>query len=141
MLKRICPLFAVVCLAAAFAQQPPQLRLPVTVAPVRYTAELTIMPTQETFSGTIDIALNVREATPLIWLNAKDLTIEAASLTAGGNALAARVVPGGTDFVGFAFEQPVPMGEATLHVVYSGKISSRSSEGIFRNKVADEWWR
>ena len=140
MLKRIYPLFAVVCLAAAFAQQPPQLRLPVTVAPVRYTADLTVVPSQETFSGAIDIALKVREATPLIWLNATNLTIETATLTEGGNALAARVVAGGTDFVGFAFEQPVPIGDATLHVVYSGKISSRSSEGIFRNKVAGEWY-
>jgi len=140
MLKRICPLLAVVCLAAAFAPQPPQLRLPATVVPVRYTAELTVVPTEETFSGAIDIALKVREATPLIWLNAKDLTIQTASLMVGGNALGARVVPDGADFVGFALEQPVPPGEATLHVVYTGKINSRSSEGIFRNQVAGEWY-
>ena len=140
MLKRLYPLFAVVCLAAGLAQQPPQLRLPTTVAPVRYTADLTIVPSQDTFSGAIDIALNVRDATPLIWLNATDLTIQTASLTVGGNALAARVVQGGADFVGFAFEQPVPMGDAALHVVYTGKMSSRSSSGIFRNKVAGEWY-
>jgi len=140
MLKPIHPLLALVCMAAAFAQQPPQLRLPITVAPVRYTADLTIVPAQETFSGAIDIALKVREATPLIWLNATDLTVQTASLTVGGNALAARVVAGGTDFVGFAFEQPVPAGEAALHIVYTGKMSSRSSSGIFRNQVAGEWY-
>ncbi len=140
MLKRIHPLLAVVCLAAAFAQQPPQLRLPTTLAPVRYTADLTIVPSQDTFSGAIDIVLNIREATPLIWLNARDLTVQTASLTAGGNALTARVVPGGSDFVGFSFEQPVPPGEAALHIVYSGKVSARSSDGIFRNQVAGEWY-
>jgi len=138
--KPIHLLFTVVFLTAAFAQQPPQLRLPYTVEPVRYVAELTIVPSQDTFSGTIEIALNVRESTPLIWLNATDLTIQTASLNAGGTTLAARVIPGGTDFVGLAFDQPAAPGEAALHIVYSGKMSASSSSGIFRNQVAGEWY-
>jgi alanyl aminopeptidase len=131
---------AIASLAAALAQQPPQLRLGHAVEPVRYAVDLTIVPAEDTFSGTIDIALKVREATPLIWLNAKDLTIREATLQAGGAAMAARVVEGGTDFVGFSFERPIESGEAELHIVYSGKIDARSSAGIFKNRVAGEWY-
>ncbi|HKC59672.1 MAG TPA: hypothetical protein VKB92_06280, partial [Myxococcales bacterium] len=39
--------------------QPPSLRLPVTVRPVRYRPTLTIVPDQDGFSGTIEIDLDV----------------------------------------------------------------------------------
>jgi alanyl aminopeptidase len=131
---------AAVFVAAAFAQTPPALRLGAAVEPVQYTAEITIVPAQDTFEGAVDIALNVRESAPLIWLNATELTIREASLKAGDRTLAARVVEGGKDFAGFAFDQPVPAGEAVLHIAYSGKISARTSEGVFRNRVAGEWY-
>ena len=134
------PLAAAVFVAAGLAQQPPEFRLPGTVRPVQYSAELTVVPAQDSFSRVIDIGLEVRESTALIWLNASGLTIRQASLTQGGDTLAARAVAGGSDFAGFAFERPVSPGAGVLHVVYSGQISSRSSAGIFRNQVAGEWY-
>ncbi len=138
--KLIRSLLAVTILPAAFAQKPPELRLSRSVEPVRYAAELTVVPAQETFSGTIDIALSVHEPASVIWLNATDLTVGEASLKAGGRTVAARVVPGGSDFVGFAFDQAVPAGEAALHIAYSGKISARNSAGVFRNRIDGEWY-
>ena len=136
----IRPLAAAAFVAAGLAQQPPEFRLPGTVRPVQYSAELTVVPAQDSFSGIIDIGLEVRESTALIWLNASGLTIRQASLTQGGDTLAARVVAGGSDFAGFALERPVSPGAGVLHVVYSGQISSRSSAGIFRNQVGGEWY-
>ena len=140
MRKLIRPLLAVLCLTAGLAQQPPELRLPRVVEPTGYGAELTIVPSMETFSGTIEIALRVRESTTAVWLNATDLTVQTASLTAGGKTQAARIVPSKTDFVGLNFEQPLEPGEATLRIVYTGKLSARNSSGIFRNKVGGEWY-
>jgi alanyl aminopeptidase len=140
MRKPIRSLLVVLFLTAAFAQAPPELRLGRAVEPVQYGADLTVLPAGDTFDGVIDIALKVHESTPLIWLNATELTIREASLKAGERTLAARVVPGGADFAGFAFDQDVPAGEAVLHIVYSGKISARTSGGIFRNQVAGAWY-
>jgi alanyl aminopeptidase len=133
--------FTVVAFAvAALAQQPPTFRLPDAVKPLHYGAELTVVPAQDTFSGTIDIALSVQKSTPVIWLNATDLSIQAATLTVGGASTEARVLPGGDDFVGLAFGKPLELGGARLHIVYSGKIGSRSSAGVFKNHVAGDWY-
>jgi len=137
--KPIRALLAIVSLAAAFAQ-PPGLRLGHTVEPVEYAADLTIVPAQDTFDGSIDITLNIRQSTTLIWLNAVDLTIREANLKATGPRVEGRIVPGDTDTAGIAFDKPVPAGEYVLHVAYSGKISARSSSGVFKNRVAGEWY-
>src|SRR5262249_49679440 len=78
--------------------QPPALRLPGTAAPVRYTATLTIVPSNDTIKGTIDIDLTLAEPTRILWLNATELTVESAGLTRGSQAFAARIVPGGEHF-------------------------------------------
>src|SRR5690606_33804103 len=77
------------------APTPPELRLPKHARPVRYAAELTVIPTQDTFQGKIDIELEVATATSLLWLNATELKISSAQLTQGGSTMAARVLPGG----------------------------------------------
>jgi alanyl aminopeptidase len=140
-MHKLIRLFATgVFVAAALAQQPPAFRLGDAVKPLRYAADLTVVPAQDTFSGAIDIALSVGKSTPVLWLNATDLTIREATLSVNGTTSEARVLPGGKDFVGFAFARPLQLGGAALHIVYSGKISSRSSSGVFRNQVAGAWY-
>src|SRR5437879_2074250 len=82
--------------------KPPALRLPGDVAPTGYALELTVDPTKQVFEGKITIALQVKQATQLVWLNGTDLTIDEAIFTVGGVDRPARVVPGDEDFVGFA---------------------------------------
>ena len=41
--------------------QPPRLRLPDSVRPVRYALDLTLLPAEPTYSGTVTIDLDVRE--------------------------------------------------------------------------------
>jgi alanyl aminopeptidase len=136
--------FALLALAiAALAQQtpaPPAFRLGDTVVPVRYSAELTVVPEKDDFSGVIDIDLIIRQSTQVIWLNANGLTVERASLDIKGQTLTARPVPQKADFVGFAFDQPVAPGPAKLHIAYRGLINSRASAGLFKNKVGDDWY-
>ncbi len=119
---------------------PPELRLPKHARPVRYAAELTVIPTQETFQGKIDIDLEVTTATSLLWLNATELKISSAQLTQAGSTMAARVVPGGADFAGFAFERPVQPGQARLSVSYEGIIDKERTQGLYREKEKDAWY-
>ena len=78
-----------------------------------------------------------------MWLNATDLTIDGAELRAGGAAQAARVVPGGADFVGFAVARPVGKGSAQLLVRWHGTMDAEKSRGLYRvneGAGADDWY-
>ncbi|MFT3765306.1 MAG: M1 family metallopeptidase [Minicystis sp.] len=114
------------------APSPPALRLPKTAAPVRYSATLTIVPTGNAIEGVVDIDLTIAEATSILWLNATEITVSEARLTVGDRSIAARVVPGGEDFVGFAFGEAVPAGAARLHVAYRGQVSDKDDRGVFK---------
>ena len=94
----------------------PTLRLPAGARPMRYSVALTLTPTEDTFSGTVDIELELAAATSFLWLNGIDLTVSEATITSGGQPAPARAVAGGENFLGFAFEQAVGPGAATLHV-------------------------
>jgi cytosol alanyl aminopeptidase len=118
----------------------PKLRLPATARPLRYEVDLTVAPAKDTFSGTIDIDLELSEPTSLLWLNATELTVSDASLTAGNRRQAARIVPGGEDFVGFAFRRAAAKGRARLHAAFSGKVSNTSTTGIFHQKAGEDWY-
>ena len=76
----------------------------------------------------------------IIWLNGIGLTIEDASFRPqAAAALPAKTVPGGDQFIGFSFDQPIS-GKGTIHVVYQGKISRNSSAGIFQLKEDRDWY-
>src|SRR5271157_301897 len=118
--------------AARAAAEPPKFRLADTASPVRYAVDLTVVPGESAFRGAADIEFRVTESTPVLWLSASELTIESATLRAGGETRAAGVTSGGAGFVGFAFDPPLAPGSGTLHVAYSGKIRSSSSAGVFQ---------
>lgn len=131
----LCPLLT----CAVTAQpQPPKLRLGTTVHPVRYSADLTLDPKRDVFQGEIVISLRVTEPVSVFWLNAADLQIQKAELEVGGQTNVARVLPGGEDFLGFSFDQPVPAGAARMKLSYSGEVNRKSSAGLFGNTSSDE---
>src|SRR4051812_37867486 len=78
---------------------PPALRLGETVRPTRYAVELTLDPAKPGFSGKMDIAVQLREPVSVIWLNSTGLTVQKAELETGGKTIAAKILPGGEDFV------------------------------------------
>ena len=123
------------------APAPPKLRLPAdVVGPVRYRVELTAIPDQDTFTGTIDIDLQFVKPTSVLWLNAEKLAIKDATLTVGGEKFAAKVITEPKDYVGFSFDHPVGSGPATLHVAYQGEVSRKDQQGIFQMKDGDRWY-
>jgi alanyl aminopeptidase len=120
---------------------PPKFRLPANeVGPVRYRLDLTVVPDQDTFSGAIEIDLQLAKSTSVLWLNGEKLTVKDATLTVGPEKLAAKVISEPKDYVGFAFDHPVGPGEATLRVVYQGEIGRKDQQGIFQMKDGDRWY-
>ena len=129
----LCLTLCSAALANAFAaEQPPQLRLPESVAPVSYQAALKLDPNRDTFDGHIQIKLEIKQAVQTIWLNAASINVSQAELKTAGKTLAAKTVDGGSEFAGFAFDAPVDPGSAELDIHYTGHVRVGNSSGIFR---------
>src|ERR1035438_8303129 len=96
---------------AAFAAEAPKLRLPDDIRPVKYAADLTLVPGDKTFTGAIDIDITLAKPASRIWLNAADLTIQQATIA----AQPATIEPGNADFVGLRATNALPPGPARLH--------------------------
>ncbi len=129
-------------LNAFAADTPPKLRLAEVqdLEPVSYRVNLSLDPAKESFTGSIEIRLKIAKPASTIWLNQENLKIASATLKAGGADHAARVIPGGANFVGLAFGQAIGSGDATLSLQYSGEISSKNSSGIFREQDSGTWY-
>ena len=120
---------------------PPKFRLSADeVGPIRYRVDLTLVPDQNTFTGAIDIDLQFAKPASVLWLNAEKLEIKDATLTAGGEKVTAKVITEPNDYVGFAFNQDVGPGPATLRVAYQGEISRKDQQGLFQMKDGDRWY-
>ncbi len=134
------PCIALLLLATCALAEPPKLRLGDDVRPVRYRLDLTIVPQQDTFTGKIDIDLDVRKPTDIVWLNARGLTFDKAELTAGGRTEAAKAQTSGTEFAGFAAASPIPAGPAHLRIEYHGDFNKLGSDGLFKEQDAGTWY-
>ncbi|HEY5937284.1 MAG TPA: M1 family metallopeptidase [Kofleriaceae bacterium] len=126
--------------------KPPGLRLDGRVRPTRYAVELTIVPTQEAFTGTAVLALQVAEPTTVIWVHAVDLTIQTATIKTGGTVQAARAVAPSPvsdetkEYLAFVVDQPIGPGAAELTVNYTGKIYTNEYDGVYRQTERGEWY-
>jgi alanyl aminopeptidase len=128
-------------LPAGVDTTPPKLRLPDGVRPVRNTVELTLDPATEDFTGTITTELEITKPTSVVWLNAKEITVDTATFTAGGAQLPATVVlPGGTEFLGLVVRTPLAPGKATLAIAYRGKMHRNDGDGIYPAKEGNDWY-
>src|SRR5262249_45344007 len=101
------------------------------VIPEGYRVDLNLNPDQDQFSGSVRIQLKVNRPTPVIWLNANQLTVQEAVITSAAKTLPAKAEAEGNDFLALRFDTPVPAGPAEILIRYSGKVRTGSS-GIFR---------
>ena len=126
--------------AAEPAMAAPRLRLPGDVRPLRESVELVLDPAAESFSGSVEIELEVLRPTAVVWLNATRLELTAASLGDDGRRRPARVLRGGEDFVGLAADRPLQLGRAWLAASFAGKVSRIESDGVFSVRERGEWY-
>ncbi len=119
---------------------PPALRLSTDVQPTRYAAELTVVPTEQTFKGVATVDLALAHDTQVIWLNANDLTLGTVTATAAGKSYTAQVLPQPKDLVGLQLDRPLPAGPAQLHIEYTGKLYDKEASGLSRQQVGADWY-
>jgi len=136
----VLSILTLLALAGDPAVTPPSLRLPADLRPVRQAVDLTLDPTLETFSGSAEIDLELKQPLRVLWLNAAQLAVKEATLRRDKAVTSLRVVPGGDDFVGFLADAPLAAGPARLHVVFDGTVSRRDNEGIFTVQEQGAWY-
>ncbi len=121
------------------ADSPPTLRLPTVARPRRYTVDLTLDPAATTFTGTITTELQINETTSRLWLNAHEITVDNATITAAGQTHKATATTSG-EFLGLQVAQPLAPGPATLTIAYHGQIHPGDGDGIYTAKEGGEWY-
>ena len=113
------------------------------MVPLHYAPELTIDPTRDRFSGTIAIRVRVDRPTAIVWINARNLVIEEARATTvvpTPQSVPARIVTGSEQVTGLEFAAPLPVGEFTLRLRYTGTIDAVGAVGVFRQQDRDRWY-
>ena len=126
------------CSVVAGETKAPDFRLPDTARPTRYQLDLTILPDQPVFQGTAKIGVELKERTDTIWLNAKDLTVSAITVTSG-EASAARWRT--TDeMLAVLLAHPAGPGHVDVEIHYTGKLDEKSDVGAYRRKSGDDWY-
>src|SRR5436853_141771 len=80
---------------AIAAPVPPKLRLSEAqqIEPAEYRVNLSLDPNKDDFEGSIQIRIDVRKPTSVIWLNANRIAVRTASITAGTRKIAAKPLP------------------------------------------------
>jgi aminopeptidase N len=111
--------------------QPPALRLPDTVRPVLYHLDLKLLPAEPTFSGSVTIDVEVREAVQQVWLHGQDLEVTQARVETGARTLEARAVTASEGRLGLLLPEPLAPGKARLHLSFTGRVDRERSRGLY----------
>ena len=107
-------------------------RLPRTVLPRAYRAELSIDLEHDAFQGAVAIDVTVAGADARVFLHAVGLTVTAARAEAAGTSHAASIeTDTESETVTLVFAAPLPAGTATLHLTWTGRFSP-GLRGLYR---------
>ncbi|MGI9585883.1 MAG: M1 family metallopeptidase, partial [Acidimicrobiia bacterium] len=108
-------------------------RLPRSVIPSAYRLEIEPDIDAATFSGRVDIDVEVVESTNVITLNAIELGISEASLAHEGKTVVPSVAfDEDRERTTFAFDTPLQPGRATLSLAFTGKLNDQL-RGFYRS--------
>ena len=130
-MKRILTVlaFALTTLSLAAAQ-----RLPEVAVPENYKLSFTPDLDKATFEGDETISIRVLTPTAEITLNAADITFNEVTISSGGRTQQAKVIlDKDKESVVLAVEKQLPVGAATLHIVYTG-ILNGEMRGFYLGK-------
>ncbi|HEY0116567.1 MAG TPA: M1 family metallopeptidase, partial [Allosphingosinicella sp.] len=111
-------------------------QLPDTARPTAYRLDLTIDPSQERFSGTAEIDVELRERTQSIFLHGRGLNVSRVTVRQGRGVEAqarwTQVNPLGVARV--EFPQPIAPGRLTLRIDYDAPFEA-TAQGLYRTEV------
>ncbi|MCY1042876.1 M1 family metallopeptidase [Corallococcus sp. bb12-1] len=111
--------------------QPPTLRLPDTVRPLRYALDLKLLPTEATYPGSVAIDVEVLKPVRQVWLHGQDLEVSRARVTVGGRTFDAKPVSESEGRLGLLLPEELPRGTATLTLDFTGKVDRERSQGVY----------
>jgi puromycin-sensitive aminopeptidase len=113
-------------------------RLPRAVLPRRYALTLTPDLRAATFSGSVDVDVDITEATSAIVLNAIELEIDDAWVTVGGRRLDAAVaLDETTERVTLTVDAPLAAGDAIVSLRFRGRLNDKL-RGFYRSTFTDD---
>jgi cytosol alanyl aminopeptidase len=119
---------------------PPTLRLSEHVKPLAYAVDLTLRPAEPRFEGRVTIDLKLAQPTDVLWLHGRGLDVNQAHAQVGDQRMPLEALRTEGDFLGFAAPQPLPAGDVVLSVGYTGSVSSREVDGVFRVQEGSDWY-
>ena len=109
-------------------------QLPRNAVPTHYAVALVPHAATSSFDGTVTIALDIKQATSTLTLNAADLVFHNVSISAGPSQppLAAShiAVDAAQQTATFSFDHPLQPGSYQLQMTYSGSIGTQAN-GLF----------
>ncbi len=118
--------------------------LPAGVTPTHYALALRLVPSEERFSGSIDIRVTLDQPTTRIWMHGTSLHVARATISPGMEAAAAdtaidaRWEPSDHEGVdALRFDTAVGPGNATIHIEYDAPFD-RQLKGLYRVDVGDD---
>jgi aminopeptidase N len=120
-------------------------RLPQTVTPVHYDLAFTVDLPGARFDGLETIRVQVPQPTTRIVLNAAEIDFDSVAVTAGGASQSASVtLDAANDQAALDLAQPVPAGDAEIHVRYRGRLNGQLrgfylSKGPGRNDAVTQF--
>ena len=117
------------------APEPPKLRLPAGVVPLRGELDLAVDPAGEHHSGEARYEVRLDAPTQVIWLHAEGLEIGRA--TVGGKLARPVLAEGG--FLGLALDAPAPAGTTQIVVAFTGEVDRVRSRGLYAVPEGD-WY-
>ena len=114
-------------------------RLPTGVVPVAYRLRFEPNLDAATFTGSVEVDVDVATATEVILLNAIELELDGASavLADGTSALATVSLDAELERATLGFDAPIPAGPAVLRMGFSGILNDRLV-GFYRSTFRDE---
>lgn len=126
--------------AADADEAPKDARLPSGVVPRAQRLQLRLDPRQETYTGTVVIDVDVDRPRRTIWLNARELTVTRATVTAGKPQTARFSIADPVEgFARLDVDTPIPAGRARIELTFSARFRP-DLQGLYRVKVADDWY-
>jgi alanyl aminopeptidase len=128
------------CLPCCAQTDVPKLRLPTTVRPVRYSADLRITPGEDHFRGSIAIELEILQPVSTVWVHGKSLVFEKATFRVADREQPAQVAPAAEDFVAVITSGTLAPGHATFKIAYTGEISRTLTDGVFQQQQGKDWY-
>ena len=124
---------ALFCQAVSGEEAPPPGQLGRAVVPVHYAIDLSIDPSKDEFSGSVDIDVTLAEPRAGIWLHGKDLKVSDAYATdSHARRIAATYsekLDSGVALLSFA--ETLPAGPVRLHIAYSAPFNT-SGNALFK---------